>query len=153
MAKMHSRKKGKSGSKKPANPAKWVTYKGKEVEKLVVKLRNEGKSASAIGLTLRDQYGIPSIREVSDKTVMQIIEENDLMLKIPEDLLSLLKKSVNLSDHMKNNKKDYTSKHGLELLESKIRRLIKYYVRNKKLPADFKYDAEKAKLLVETTKQ
>jgi len=37
-------------------------------------------------------------------------------------------------------------------LESKIRRLIKYYVKNKKLPADFKYEPERAKLLVETAK-
>jgi small subunit ribosomal protein S15 len=153
MAKMHSRKKGKAGSKKPANPAKWVTYKGKEVERLVVKLRSEEKNASDIGMILRDQYGIPSVKDVAGKTVMQILEENNLLLKIPEDLLNLLKRAVNLKEHMGKNKKDYTSKHGLELLESKIRRLVKYYVRNKKLPAGFKYEPEKAKLLVETTKQ
>lgn len=153
MAKMHSRKKGKAGSKKPATQAKWVTYKDKEVERLVVKFRKEGKDASEIGMILRDQYGIPSVRSATEKTIMQILEENNMLLQIPEDLLSLLKKAVNLRDHMGKNKKDYTSKHGLELLESKIRRLIKYYVRNKKLPADFRYEPEKAKLLVETTKQ
>ena len=153
MAKMHSRKRGRAGSKKPATPAKWVAYKGKEVERLVVKLRNEGKEASEIGMILRDQYGIPSVKAVTGKTVMSILKDNNLLLKIPEDLLNLLKRSVNLSEHMGKNKKDYTSKHGLELLESKIRRLIKYYVRNKKLPAGFKYEPEKAKLLVETTKQ
>lgn len=153
MAKMHSRKRGRAGSKKPATPAKWVTYKGKEVERLVIKLRNEGKEASEIGMILRDQYGIPSVKTATGKTVMTILKENNLLLKIPEDLLCLLKRSVNLKEHMGKNRKDYTSKHGLELLESKIRRLIKYYVRNKKLPADFKYEPEKAKLLVETTKQ
>jgi small subunit ribosomal protein S15 len=153
MAKMHSRKRGKAGSKKPANPAKWVTYKPNEVARLVVKLKNEGKDASEIGMILRDQYGVPSVKDVAGKTVMQILKENNLLSSIPEDLLNLLKKSVNLKEHMGKNKKDYTSKHGLELLESKIRRLIKYYVRNKKLPAGFKYEPEKAKLLVETTKQ
>ena len=104
-------------------------------------------------MILRDQYGIPSVKTATGKTVMTILKENNLLLKIPEDLLCLLKRSVNLKEHMGKNRKDYTSKHGLELLESKIRRLIKYYVRNKKLPADFKYEPEKAKLLVETTKQ
>lgn len=152
MAKMHSRKKGRSGSKKPANPAKWVTYKPNEVERLVVKFRNEGMDATRIGMVMRDQYGIPSVRDVTDKTIMQILADNNLLLKIPEDLLSLLKRAVNLREHMEKNKKDYTSKHGLELLESKIRRLVKYYVRKNRLPTGFKYEPEKAKLLVETTK-
>ena len=153
MAKMHSRKRGKAGSKKPATPAKWVAYKPNEVEKLVLKLRKEAMDASKIGMILRDQYGIPSVKNITDKTIMQILQENNLLSKIPEDLLKLLEKAVNLREHMGKNSKDYTSKHGLELLESKIRRLIKYYVTNKKLPEDFKYDPEKAKLLVETTKQ
>ncbi|MBN2203290.1 MAG: 30S ribosomal protein S15 [Candidatus Aenigmarchaeota archaeon] len=153
MAKMHSRKKGRSGSKKPATPAKWVALSDKEVERLVIKFRKEGMEAAKIGFLLRDQYGIPSVRDITSKTITQIFQENSLVSKIPEDLLSLYERAVNLRDHMGKNKKDYTSKHGLELLESKIRRLIKYYVKNKKLPAGFKYEPDKAKLLVETTKQ
>lgn len=153
MAKMHSRKKGRSGSKKPATPAKWVSLGSDEVERLVIKFRKEGMEASRIGLLLRDQYGIPSVKDITSKTVTQIFQENNLLSKIPEDLLDLLERAVNLRDHMGKNKKDYTSKHGLELLESKIRRLVKYYVRNNKLPEGFKYEPEKAKLLVETTKQ
>ena len=152
MARMHSRKKGKAGSKRPTTPVKWVVYKDKEVERLVIKIRKDGLETPAIGRILRDQYGIPSVRLITKKTIAQILEENNLLPKIPEDLLNLLRKAVNLRDHMGKNKKDYTSKHGLELLESKIRRLIKYYVKNKKLPADFKYEPERAKLLVETTK-
>jgi small subunit ribosomal protein S15 len=152
MARMHSRKKGKAGSKKPTAKAKWVTYTDKEVERLVLKLRKDGLGIPKIGLVLRDQYGIPSVKQITNKTITSILEENNLLSKIPEDLLGLLKRAVNLRDHMAKNKKDYTSKHGLELLESKIRRLIKYYVKNKKLPAGFKYEPERAKLLVETAK-
>ncbi len=152
MARMHARKKGKSGSKKPTVPAKWVTYKDKEVERLVLKLRKDGLRSSDIGRILRDQYGIPSVKSITGKTITKILEENNLLPEIPEDLLNLLKKAVNLRDHLAKNKKDYTSKHGLELLESKIRRLIKYYIKTKKLPKDFKYEPERAKLLVETTK-
>jgi len=37
-------------------------------------------------------------------------------------------------------------------LESKIRRLIKYYVKENKLPKGFVYEPERAKLLIETKK-
>jgi len=76
---MHSRKKGRAGSKKPSVPAKWVEYKDNEVERLVVKLRKDGLISSAIGRILRDQYGIPSVKSVTGKTVMKILEENSLL--------------------------------------------------------------------------
>jgi small subunit ribosomal protein S15 len=152
MARMHSRKKGKAGSKKPSVPAKWVEYKDKEVERLVVKLRKDDLQSSDIGRILRDQYGIPSVRTITGKTITKILEENELLPEMPEDLLNMLKNAVSLRDHLVKSKRDYTSKHGLELLESKIRRLIKYYVKTKRLPKDFKYEPERAKLLVETTK-
>lgn len=152
MAKMHSRKKGRAGSKKSPVIAKWIEYSNKEVEKLVLKLRKDGLSATDIGRILRDQYGIASVKDITKKTIVQILEENNLLSKIPEDLFDLLKRAVNLRNHLTKNGKDYTSKHGLELLESKIRRLVKYYVREGKLPRDFVYEPERAKLLIETEK-
>ena len=152
MARMHSRKKGKAGSKKPSVSAKWVEYKDKEVERLVVKLRKDGLQSTDIGRVLRDQYGIPSVKSITGKTITKILEENSLLSEIPEDLLNLLKKAVAIRNHLAKSKKDYTTKHGLELLESKIRRLVKYYIKTKKLPKNFKYEPERAKLLVETTK-
>jgi len=152
MARMHSRKKGRAGSKKPSVSAKWVEYKDKEVERLVVKLRKDGLQSTDIGRILRDQYGIPFVRTITGKTITKILEENELLPEMPEDLLNMLKNAVDLRDHLAKSKRDYTSKHGLELLESKIRRLIKYYVKTKRLPKDFKYEPERAKLLVETTK-
>lgn len=152
MARIHSRRKGKAGSKRPLATAKWVGYKDKEVERLVIKLRKDGLQAAEIGKILRDQYGIPSVRDITRKAITQILEESSLVPEIPQDLLNLLRRAVKLRGHMNKNKKDYTSKHGLELLESKIRRLVKYYVRKKRLPADFVYEPERAKLLVETVK-
>jgi small subunit ribosomal protein S15 len=152
MAKMHSRKKGRAGSKKPSAPAKWVEYKDKELERLVLKLRKDGLNAADIGRTLRDQYGITSVKNLTKKTISEILKENNLLPNIPEDLFNLLKKAVELRNHLTKNKKDYTSKHGLELMESKIRRLIKYYVRVRRLPRGFKYEPERAKLLIETEK-
>jgi len=151
MARIHSRKKGKSGSKKPVmkTPPKWVVYKKNEVEKLVINLAKEGYQSSIIGLILRDRFGIPSVKIMTGKTIKQILIENKIYPDYPEDLLNLLKRAVNLRNHLALNKKDYTSKRNLELLESKIRRLGKYYIKTKVLPPEWTYDPERAKLIVQ----
>ena len=98
MARMHSRKKGKAGSRRPANKtvSSWVTYKDKEVEMLITKLAKEGKTASQIGSILRDNYGIPYVKGVTGKTITKTLEEKKLLGKLPEDLLALIKKSIKL---------------------------------------------------------
>ena len=150
MARMYARKKGKSGSKKPLTKATWVEYSPEEVEQLVIKLAKEGYSSAKIGLILRDQYGIPSVRDVTGKKITKILAEHGLAPKIPEDLFNLMKRAVNLRKHLEVHKKDKHSRRGLELIESKIRRLAKYYIRKGKLPKDWKYDPEKAKIWVQT---
>jgi small subunit ribosomal protein S15 len=151
VARLHARKRGKAGSKRPSRktPPKWIKYKKDEIEKLVIKLAKEGNSTSMIGMILRDQFGIPSVNKITDKTISKIVKENNLYPKLPEDLFNLLEQAVGLRNHLEKNKGDYTSKRGLELLESKIRRLGKYYVRKKVLPEDWSYSPEKAKLLVQ----
>lgn len=148
MARMYARKHGKSGSKRPAVPATWLEYSGEEVERLVVKLAKDGLTPPAIGTVLRDQYGIPSVYAVTHKPVLAILAANNLGPKMPSDLMSLLRQAVALRDHLARSKRDTTSKHGLELLESKIRRLVKYYVRTKQLPKDWRYEPERAKLVI-----
>ncbi len=146
---MHSRKKGKSASKKPVKKeAKWVEYKPKEVEDLVIKYAKQGMKSAKIGIVLRDQYGVPSVKLATKKTIGKILKENDLYSKLPEDLFNLLKRAVELRVHMEKNKKDYQSYRGLELTESKIRRLAKYYIKKGLLPKGWKYDPEQAKLLI-----
>jgi small subunit ribosomal protein S15 len=151
MARMYSRKKGKHGSKKPPIKIvpKWVKFKKKDVEDLVVKLGKEKYSSALIGTVLRDQYGIPDVKIITGKTITQILRENKLYPEYPEDLLSLFKKAVKLREHLERNKADKHSKKGLENLESKIRRLIKYYTEKGKIPKGFVYDPEKVKLIVQ----
>ena len=151
MARMHSRKKGKSGSTKPAVPSKpgWVGRKPKEVEMLVVKYAKEGKAMSKIGLHMRDEYGVPSVKLVTGKTIKQILEEKKLLPDLPEDVMALMRKAVLIRKHMEENKKDMPGKRGLQLTESKIFRLAKYYKKTGALPADWKYDPERIKLYVE----
>lgn len=145
---MYSRKKGKSGSKKtyPLD-APWVKYKPEEIEEIVLKLAKKGHQSARIGLILRDQYGVPTVRINSTK-ISHILKKNALSPALPDDIYNLMKKAVNLHLHMEKYKKDYTSKRGLELTESKIRRLAKFHIRNKSLPPGWKYNLEQAKLLV-----
>jgi len=151
MARMYSRAKGKSKSVKPIRKTNqsWQRYKDKEVELLVTKLAKEGKSGSEIGLILRDSYGVPSVRIATNKTISQILDEKKLSKEIPEDLLSLIKRVVMLNKHLEKNKKDEGAKHGLNITESKIKKLVKYYKRVKKVPMDWKYDPERIKIYVE----
>ncbi len=150
MARMYARRRGKSGSTKPVVKADWVDYTPEEVEQLVIKLAKEGHPPSKIGLILRDQYGIPSVRDITGKKITKILKEHGLAPKIPEDLFNLIKRAVNLREHLAIHKKDKHSRRGLELIECKIRRLAEYYIERGVLPKDWKYDPEKAKLWVQT---
>lgn len=82
------------------------------------------------------------------KTILQILSENGIKPEVPEDLLFLIKKAVALDEHLKKNKKDASAKRGCEMTVSKIRKLVKYYIKSKRLPADWRYSIETAKLLV-----
>ncbi|MCX6695748.1 MAG: 30S ribosomal protein S15 [Candidatus Altiarchaeota archaeon] len=150
MARMHARKKGKSKSIKPFREEvpEWVAYTKDEVVELVLKLFKAGNSPSKVGLMLRDQYGIPDVHHLTGEKVTEILENNNSALNLPEDLHSLIKKAVKLRDHLGVHKKDIHNRRGLLLIESKIKRLVKYYIKSKKLPAGWRYDPESAKLLV-----
>ncbi len=151
MARMHSGKKGKSGSKKPSKKKvhAWIRYKPKEIELLISKLAREGHSASQIGIVLRDTYGVPDVKNIVGKKISKILSEKKLLPKLPEDLMALIKKLIAINSHLDINHKDRTAKRGLQLTESKIKRLVKYYKKTKKLPEDWKYDPKRLKFYLE----
>lgn len=148
MARMYSRKHGKSGSKRSLiHNHGWLMYNKEEVERLIIKLAKEGKNSSEIGMILRDMYGIPLVKEFNMK-IVKVMEKHKLGREIPEDLYNLIKRAIRIREHLEKNKRDNITKRGLELTESKIRRLGKYYIKNKKLPENWNYSPEKAKLLI-----
>jgi|TARA_Y100000310_G_C20473294_1_gene711152 small subunit ribosomal protein S15 len=151
MARMHSRKKGKSSSKKPLGDKKstWQRYDKKEATLLVVKLAKEQKTPSQIGSILRDSYGIPDIKKITNKSLTQILKDEKIAQKLPEDILSLIKRSIQIMKHLETNKKDQPSVRGLQLTISKIGRLAKYYKAKGKIPQDWRYTKAQAKLLIE----
>ncbi len=151
MARMHARRRGKSGSSRPMiseNP-EWVPLSKNEVEDLIVKMGKDGVLSARIGLTLRDQYAVPDVKLVTGKTVTQILKENDLAPNLPDDLVALMRTAINLQNHLNANKKDVANKRGMQITESKIRRLVKYYKRTGVLPADWQYSIADAELLIE----
>lgn len=149
MARMYSRRKGKSGSKSFSTEQKktWIRYTAKEIESLIVKLGKAEKRASEIGSILRDSYGIPDVKLITKKRITKILEESKITHELPEDIASLIKRHIELSKHLEANHKDMAAKRGLQLTESKINRLMKYYKKVGKLPKTWKFDKEKAKLL------
>ena len=143
MARMHSRSKGKSGSKiPPKRVPSWAPFKGKEVEKLILKLGKAGKASSEIGLILRDSYGIHSVKALTGKKVNSILKEQGLVRTLPEDLLALIKKMIVI-------KQDQTAKRGFTLTNSKIRRLVKFYKRTQVLDPSWALDTERLKIYLE----
>ncbi len=150
IARLHSRKRGKSGSTRPSRLEKpgWVELSAEEVESEVVKHARKGFSKSMIGLILRDSYGIPLVKVLTGKKVSKILEENGIESPLPEDLTNLVKKALIIRKHLENNHKDLQGKKGLQRTESKIYRLIKYYKKKKVLAHDFKYSPDKIRTLV-----
>ena len=151
MARVYSGKKGKAGSKRPAvkTKPKWVKQTPEEIEQLILELAKSKNSSAMIGTILRDRYGIPDIKLIIGKTVSHVMRENKQYPDFPEDLLNLFKKSVTVREHLKLNKSDKHTLRGLSNLEAKIRRLIKYYSREGRIPKDFTYDYQKVRLLVQ----
>jgi len=149
MARMHSKKRGRSGSRKSkfkTLPA-WVRQSKDDVFALVEKYAKEGASGAAIGQKLRDEHGVPSVKLVTGKTISQILAEKNLAGKYPADMLDLIRRAVAMRRHLKENSRDSFNKQKLVHVESKIKRLVRYY-RGKKLPSDWAYDPETAALLV-----
>ncbi|QLH74708.1 MAG: 30S ribosomal protein S15 [Methanomassiliicoccales archaeon] len=151
MAKMHARRRGKAGSKRPMvseNP-EWVPVPPEEITQLVLRYGKEGMPTAKIGMVLRDQYAVPDVRLATGKTILEILKENNIAPKLPEDLVALMKRAIELNVHVVENPKDMANKRGLQLIEAKIRRLVKYYKREEILPADWEYSLKNAELLIE----
>ena len=147
---MQTRRKGQSGSKKPyrGQPPAWSNTNKEEIEKLILSLANQGKSTSEIGMVLRDRNGVPDVTQVTGKKILSILKEKNVAPTVPEDIHNLIVKVLELKKHTDRNPKDVHNKRALTNMESKIRRLEKYYRREGVLPADWKYSIERAELLI-----
>jgi small subunit ribosomal protein S15 len=126
----------------------WIEYSNEEIEELIMKLKKEGHSTSMTGIILRDQYGIPDVKLITGLKITQILEKHNQGLEYPEDLMNLIRKAVNIREHLKENPKDLHTRRGLRIVESKIRRLVSYYRNEGVLPEGWRYEPKQAALLV-----
>jgi small subunit ribosomal protein S15 len=150
MARIHARRRGQASSTRPYRnqPPEWMVHDKKFLVKKIEELRRQGQSTAMIGTVLRDQYGIPNVKEAFGVKISKIVEELDLKPKYPEDLVNLVRRATNLRIHLEDNRKDLHSKRGLQLMESKIRRMVKYYKKKGVFPQNWRYDPKTAGLLL-----
>ncbi|MEM2636875.1 MAG: 30S ribosomal protein S15 [Candidatus Korarchaeota archaeon] len=145
---MHTHKRGKSHSKRPSISELTTSLPPEEIKKKIIELAEAGNPPSLIGIILRDKYGVPLVKRALGKTITEVLREQGIAPSLPEDLANLIKHAVKVKKHIDIHRKDYSSLRGLQLLESKIRRLAKYYKRTGKLPLDWNYERDKAELLL-----
>ena len=150
MARMHARRRGESGSVRPyrKEAPEWSSTDSKAIEKVILDLRKEGASAASIGLVLRDRYGVPDVKLALGKRIEEILAEKGMQSEIPEDLRNLIVKALGLRKHLAENRNDLHNKRQMQLTESKVRRLVKYYVGTGRLPKDWSYKPETAEILL-----
>ena len=151
MARMHSPGRGKSGSTKPMvdKAPEWSNTDAKEVTELILSLAAEGHNPATIGTILRDQHAVPDVRLVVGKRLGQVLAENDVNPKYPEDMMNLMRRALRLIDHLESNRKDRHNSRQLELTESKIRRLSRYYKGRGQLDTEWAYKRDQLRLMVE----
>ncbi|MBU4374625.1 MAG: 30S ribosomal protein S15 [Euryarchaeota archaeon] len=150
MARMHTRRKGQAGSKKPlrTEPPMWSNTNKEEIENMIQQLASQGKSSSEMGMILRDRFGVPDVTLVTGKKIGDIMKEKNVAPKVPEDIYNLIVKVLELKKHLDRNPKDFHNKRSFNNMVSKIRRLEKYYRREGVLPAEWKYSLERAEMLI-----
>lgn len=154
MARMHTRRRGQSGSDRPPGnePPEWSDVDPDRIEAHVVELAEAGTDPSEIGLRLRDEgvggVPVPDVSLATGKTITEILRDHDAAPTIPEDLTNLMRKAVRLHDHLEANPTDHQNKRALQNTESKVRRLVNYY-RGDRLDEEFTYTVERARDLLE----
>ena len=151
MSRIHSGRKGRSGSDRPypALPPSWAIPEPGEIVEQAVQLAKGGMSAAQVGTVLRDTYGSPSVRLATGERLTPLLAKQGVRPELPEDLAALLRRVVTLQRHLAAHPKDHSNRRGLALIESRIRRLARYYRDRKLLPETWRYSAAEAVLQVE----
>ncbi len=147
MARTHAHTHGKSHSIRPTskNAPVW-TISNEEIISNIVNFGKDGLTASEIGSKLRDEFAVPLVKPILGKTITKVLEENNVNRSMPEDLERLVRKALGLQKHLNTHNSDRRNVRSLELIESKIHRLSRYYKNNGKIPKNWKYASVIAKL-------
>ena len=149
MARMHTKKHGKSKSRKPIgeNISK-PEAEMKETEAAIERYAKQGISPALIGEKLKKEHGIPYPKSYLGKRLVAVLKEKKLAGEIPSDMFNLMKKAVKMHKHLESNKQDVHNATVLNRVESKIKRLSRYYSKTGVLPEGWKYNPKEAELLI-----
>lgn len=149
MARMHTKKHGKSKSFKPMPAeAKVEAVDKAKIEHAIETYAKQGMSPAMIGMHLKNDHGVRYIKLTMGKRLDAILLEKNVKHDIPTDMLDLMRKAVKLHKHLQKNKQDNHNRTSLKRTESKITRLAKYYIRESKLPHGWRYDPQEAELII-----
>ena len=127
----------------------WSESDKSTVEELILKYARDGHPSAKIGSMLRDMHAVPDVLLGMGERLSKTLERNDLTSTYPEDMMNLMRKALSLIDHLNSNKKDLHNRRQLELCESRIRRLAKYYVGTGRLSSSWAYKRDQLRLMVE----
>ncbi|MFP3132142.1 MAG: 30S ribosomal protein S15 [Candidatus Nanopusillus sp.] len=117
-----------------------------QINDIIKELWNKGYTTSQIGRELKEKYNIKVKEILNKKLAKYAIKDLNLKQEIPEELLYLFKKVNKMLKHLELHKNDVVTKKKLEELENRIKSLIKYYKKNKKLQQTFEYSRDIAKM-------
>jgi small subunit ribosomal protein S15 len=153
MARMHSKRHGKSKSRKPLPEEIGAPkdFDKSKIEEIINNYAKKGMEPAMIGEKLKTEHGVPYIKHYMGKRLVTIMREKGLVGSMPADLMDLMKKAVNTNAHLSKNKQDRSNALRLRRIESKIWRLTKYYIRKGVLPQGWRYDSKQAELLIKRT--
>jgi small subunit ribosomal protein S15 len=109
-------------TKKPEKMEKpvWLKYTEDEVREIILKLAEKGLTAEKIGLTLRDQYGIPRTKIYNIKIGRVMKEKNKF---VEPSLLNLQKRTERIEEHYKKNKQDKKAGRSLIVVKARLKKV------------------------------
>lgn len=150
---MHSKKKGKSKSRKPVMDSSGFgngteKLQKSEIEDIAVNYAKQGVSPAMIGERLKKEHGVKYIKQATGTRLVKILKSKGITSEVPSDMRALMTKAIRVRKHLERNKQDVHNRTRLMRIESKLLRLGNYYVRKKVLPDNWKYDPKKAELIV-----
>lgn len=153
MAKMHSKKKGKSKSRKPmvsqSELGKGTEKLSKDdIAELAAGYARQGMSPALIGERLKRDHEVPYVKLATGERLVKLLQGKGITGEVPQDMRDLMTKAVRMRKHLERNKQDVYGRVRLMRAESKLLRLSRYYVRKGTLPRGWKYDPQKAELIV-----
>ncbi|KAL6120967.1 hypothetical protein NUSPORA_02199 [Nucleospora cyclopteri] len=140
MGRMHSAGKGHSIAMKPFKtvPPTFLNKPIGDIEKMIIAQAKKGVPISTIGTNMRDIHGIGNIQDILGCTLLAFLKKNNAAPAIPEDLNCLIEKAAEIRMHLVVHRKDNDAKYRLNLVNSRLHRLLRYHVQKGNLPKNFK---------------